>query len=129
MAGGDEAERDGLQQHAGGDEGFAAAAVGQGAGDELPEAPHGGVERGEHADPGDRQAGGGEQDREQAPGQPVVEVVDQAGLAGRGQRRFAEAGVGEDLPVGELGVQVVVAAVGAVRCGCGLEPGVAAGLA
>ena len=112
--GGDQADGDGLEQHAAGDQRLAADPVGQRAGDELAEPPHGGVERGEHADLADGQAGGGEQEREQAPGQAVVEVVDQPGLAGRGQGRLAEAGQGEHLPVGERGVQVVVAAVGAV---------------
>ena len=96
---------------------------------ELAESPDGGVERGEDADLADGQAGGGEQDREQAPGQAVVEVVDHAGLAGRGQRRLAKAGLDEDLPVGELGVEVVVAAVDAGCMGPRLEAGVAAGLA
>ena len=73
---------DGLGEHAAGDEPLAADPVGQRAGDELAEAPHGGVERGEDADAADGQAGGGEEDREQAPGEAVVEVVDQAGLAG-----------------------------------------------
>jgi hypothetical protein len=83
-----------------------------GAGGQLPEPPHGRVERGENPDAGDGQAGGGEQHREQAPGEAVVEVVHQTGLAGRGQRRFAHAGLGEDLPVGQIAVQVVVPAVG-----------------
>ena len=47
---------------------------------QLAESPHGGVERGEHADAADRQPGVGEEDREQTPGEAVVEVVDEAGL-------------------------------------------------
>ena len=70
----------GLGEHAGDDERFAAGAVGERTGDELPGAPHGGVEGGEHPDLTDAEPVGGEQHGEQAPGQAVVEVVDQAGL-------------------------------------------------
>ena len=45
-----------------------------------------------------RQPGGGEQHREQAPGQAVVEVVDHPGLAGGRHGRFGEGGPGEHLP-------------------------------
>jgi hypothetical protein len=73
-------ERGGLGEHAAGDEGFAADAVGEPAGVELAEAPGRRVERGEDPDASDGHAGGGEEDREQAPREPVVEVVDQPGL-------------------------------------------------
>ena len=126
---GDQGEGGGLDEHAGDDERLAADPVGPGAGDQLPEAPDGRVEGGEDADAADGQAGGGEQEREQAPGEAVVEVVHQPGLAGRGQRRFAHAGLGEDLPVGQLAVQVVVPSVGPGGVAAGLEAGVAAGLA
>src|SRR5664279_745555 len=48
-----------------------------------------GYSAGEDADLGDGDPGGGEEHREQPPGQAVVEVVDQPGLAGRGQCGFA----------------------------------------
>jgi hypothetical protein len=91
----------------------------------LAEPPHGRVDRDQDADAVDGDAGGGEQDWEQSPGQAEVEVVDQAGLAGRGQRWFGEGGAGEDLPVGQRTVMVVV---GVVVLGC-FQVGVAAGFA
>lgn len=83
---GEHAERGGLKEHAADDERLAADAVGEAAGDELPEAPHCGVEGCEDADAGHRQSGGGEVQRKQPPGEAVVEVVDQPGLGRRGQR-------------------------------------------
>ena len=73
-------ERDGLGEHAAGDEGFAADPIGESTGVELAQSPSGGVERGEDPDPADGDTGGGEEDGEQAPGEPVVEVVDEPGL-------------------------------------------------
>ncbi len=113
--GGHPGERGGLGEHAAGDEGFAADAVGEPAGVELAEAPGGGVEGGEDADASDREAGGGEEDGEQAPGEAVVEVVDQPGLRARRQRLVAERGEPEDL----AGRQPVVM--------CGAGGGVVAG--
>jgi hypothetical protein len=74
------------------------------AGGELGEAPNGGVERAVEPDLGQGQAMAGEQDREQAPGQAVVEVVHQSGLRRRRQGRFCDAGVGEDLRGGQVAV-------------------------
>jgi hypothetical protein len=65
----------------------------------------------------------GEQDGEQAPGDAVVEVVDQAGLAGGGQGRLGEAGQPGDL----AGAQVAAQVIGGGPVSRGLVPGVAAG--
>ncbi len=125
---GDHGQGERLQPHAGDDHPLAAPPVRQCTGGQLADSPHGRVQRREDADPADGQAGRGEQDREQPPGEAVVEVVDQPGLAGRGQGRFLEAGLDEHLPVGELVVQVVVASVGAGDVADGLETRVFAGL-
>ena len=124
----DQREGEGLEPHARDDQPLPAPPVGQGAGEQLPDAPHGRVERGQDADPADRQSGGGEQDREQTPGEAVVEVVHQSGLAGRGQGGLLEAGLHEHLTVGQLAVEVVVPAVGAGDVAGRLEAGVVAGL-
>ena len=73
------------------------------------------AEEGEQADLPHRQPRRREEERKEAPGEAVVEVVDQAGLARRGQRGLAEAGLGEHVAVAQLAVQVVVATVRA-RC-------------
>ena len=125
---GDSGQGEALQQHSRDDESLAAPPVGQGAGRELAQAPDRGVERGEYADSRDRQSGAGEQHREQPPGEPVVEVVDQPGLAGRGQGWFVKAGLGEDLPLAELCVQVRVPSVCPPAVLRRLELGVATGL-
>ena len=114
-----------MGEHAAGDQRLAADPVRQRTGDELAEAPHGGVDGGEHADAADGEAGVGEEDREQAPGEAVVEVVDEPGLRARRQRLLAERGEGEDLAGGELVVEGVVGG----DVGGGLVAGVAAGLA
>ena len=101
VAGGDQRQRGGLGEHAGGDEMLAAPPVRQCAGGQLAHAPHGRVHGDQDADAVDGHAGGGEQDWEQAPGQAEVEVINQAGLAGRGQCRVGEAGAQEDLLVAE----------------------------
>ena len=94
---GDPADRDGLGEHAADDEPLAADAVGECAGDELAEPPDRGVERGEDADAADGEPGGGEVEREEAPGEAVVEVVDEPGLAARRERRLREAREDEHL--------------------------------
>ena len=43
-------QRDGLEQHAAGDEGLAAEPVGQGTGDQLAQAPDGRIQRSQQAD-------------------------------------------------------------------------------
>jgi hypothetical protein len=78
--GGDQRDGGRLGEHATRDEGFAADPVGQPTRDELPETPHRGVDRGEHTDPCDRETGVREEDREESPREPVVEVVDEPGL-------------------------------------------------
>src|SRR6266540_2864592 len=103
----------------------AAIAVRRRPGGQLLEPPHGRVERGEGTDAGQREAGGGEQDREEAPGEAVVEVVDHTRLAGRGQGGFAEADQGENL----TGGQPAVMRAGGGDAGGGLVVGVPARLA
>ena len=51
------------------------------------DAPYARVERGDEADVADAGAVGGEEQRHEAPGEAVVEVVDQAGLRAGAQRR------------------------------------------
>ena len=91
---------------------------------ELPEAPHGRVEGGEDADAADGEPGVGEEDREQPPGEAVVEVVDQPGLRARRQRPVPEGGEREDLPGGQVAWWRAFGGVVG-----GLVAGVAAGLA
>src|SRR6266508_1584656 len=95
------------------DERFAAVAVGDRPGRELAESPDGWVERGEYPDLAQRESGGGEQQREQAPGEAVVEVVDHAGLRRRGQRGFAVADQRGDLSGGQVGAEGAVGGGGA----------------
>ena len=82
-AGGDRRDARPPAQHPADDERLAAHPIRQRAGDDLTDAPDGRVERGQHADLADREPGGREEQRQQAPGHPVVEVVDEAGLATR----------------------------------------------
>ena len=56
-------QRGGLQQHPADDEQFAAEPVRQRTREELAEAPYGRVERGQHPDPGHREAAAGKQER------------------------------------------------------------------
>ena len=91
------------------DRGTQSEQVGGDAGDE-PETPDRRVQEDQHADAGDAEAGCGKQDRVQAPGQAVVEVVDESGLAGRRQCRFLDAGEGEDLAPGQAVVRAAVSA-------------------
>src|SRR5579864_1021531 len=122
-AGGDQADRGGLHQHADGDEPFAADPVRQRAGSELPGSPDGRVQGRQDADLADGQAVAGVQDGEQAPGDAVVEVVDHAGLAGGRQGRFGEAGQPGHLAGGQVPTEVV----GGGHVSGGLVSGVAAG--
>jgi hypothetical protein len=67
----------------------------------LAQAPDGRIQRSQQADLADRQAAADEQQRQQAPGEPVVEVVDQAGLAAGRQRWLPQAGADNDFAGGE----------------------------
>ena len=71
---GDPGQRDGLKAHPGDDERFATDAVRQWTGDELPEAPHGRVQRDEHRNAGDGEPGCGEQHREQPQASPSLRL-------------------------------------------------------
>src|SRR5207248_9152958 len=70
---GDEPDGCCLSPHPRGDQPLAADAIGQRAGDELTGAPHRRIEGGENPNSGDGEAPAGEEDREDAPGQPVVQ--------------------------------------------------------
>ena len=74
-----------LRDHPADDQPFAADSVGGSPGDELAGTPDCRVDGSQDADPLDAQPGRGKQDREQSPGQTVVEVVDQICLADRRQ--------------------------------------------
>jgi hypothetical protein len=80
VRGGEQAERRGLEQHAGDDQRFAAGAVGPLPGQDLPGPPNRGVEPGDEPDLGSRGVVCGEEERDEAPGEGVVEVVDEPGL-------------------------------------------------
>jgi hypothetical protein len=121
----DQPDRHGLGPHAGRDQPLASHPVRQSLVIKLPNPPDGRVEGGQDADAADRQAVAGEQQREDAPGEAVVEVVDHAGLAGRGQGLLLEAGKQEDLPGG----QALVGSGRGVDVGGGLMFGEGAGLA
>src|SRR5207248_6521175 len=82
-----ESER--LDEHAGDDQRLAPDAVGPSACDDLADAPDGGIERGDEADLADTRSASGEVQRYEAPGEGVIEVVDQARLRARAQRRLA----------------------------------------
>ena len=64
-------------QHAARDQPLAPDVVGERTGAELAQAPDGGVDRRQDRDLVDAQTAGGEEEREEAPGHAVVEVVDQ----------------------------------------------------
>jgi hypothetical protein len=74
---GDEPDGGGLRPISGSDQPLAADPVGQSAGEELADTPHRRVEGGEDPDLRDRQSGAREEDRKDAPGEAVVEVVHQ----------------------------------------------------
>ncbi|MFK4101488.1 hypothetical protein ACI2L1_15665 [Streptomyces sp. NPDC019531] len=84
------------------------AAVGEVAGGDLAEAPEDGVQALDQSDRGEPEPVVGEEEREDAPGEAVVEVVDEAGLAGAAQRAVVPGGVGEG------GLQAAVLAGGQV---------------
>lgn len=88
-----------LEDHAESDEGFSAPSVGEPPGGELAETPDGGIERDEEGDLGDVQSCAGEEEREDAPGEPEVEIVHQSCLAGGGKGGLSPGRVGEDAGV------------------------------
>src|SRR3972149_6384942 len=71
---------------------------------DLGDAPDRRVDRHQQPDLAERQAGTGEEEREDAPGQAIVEVVDEAGLARRRERWIAECARGDDAPQAGAGV-------------------------
>ena len=93
-------QRDRLQQHPASDQGLAAEPIRQGTSDQLAEAPDGRIQRSQQADLGDGEAATDEQQGQQPPREPVVEVVDQPGLAAGRQGWLAEAGADKDFAGG-----------------------------
>ena len=73
-------ERDGLHEHAGDDERLAPDAVGPVAGRDLADAPDARVDGSDEADLGGARSLGGEKERNETPGEPVIEVVDESRL-------------------------------------------------
>src|SRR5713101_4745553 len=73
-------------------------AVAQGTGSDLQEAPGRWVDRLENADPLHAEAERGEEQREDAPAHPVVEVVHEPGLRGGEQVAVLERGERKDFP-------------------------------
>jgi hypothetical protein len=71
-------------------------------GHELAGSPDGRVEGGDQADPADSQALGGEEHRQEAPGDTVVEVVHQPGLVHGQEIPVSQGGVGEDPADGKV---------------------------
>ena len=79
---------------------------------DLADAPHGGVEASDQPDLSGARAVRGEEQRDDAPGQRIVEVVDEPGLRAGAQRRLPLGGVGEGLAHprrGRIRVGVVLA--------------------
>ena len=79
-AGDEQAERAGLDEHAERDQRLTAGVVGEPAGGELAEPPDGRVDGSDGADLRPAGAVRGQIERREAPGQRVVQVVDQPGL-------------------------------------------------
>ena len=79
-----------LDEHPGDDQRFAAGVVGEPAGQQLPGAPDGGVDGGDGSDLGDAGTVCGEVERDEPPGERVVEVVNEARLRARAQHRVRE---------------------------------------
>ena len=85
-----------LDHHAPRDEPFPADAIRQHAGRDLQQPPHDRVDGLDDSDPLDVEPVGAEEQRVEAPGHPVVEVVDQPGLAGGEEAHVAKRGHVED---------------------------------
>jgi hypothetical protein len=79
-----------LNDHAAGDQPLAPDPIGERPGDNLEESPYGGVDRLDDPDALDPQAIRREKQGIDAPGHPVVEVVDKARLAGGEEARVAD---------------------------------------
>jgi hypothetical protein len=98
------AERDhqqagGLGELPAGDQPLAADPVGERAGEQLPDAPHGRGDGDQQPDGAEVEPAEGEEHREQPPGHALVEVVDQPRLAGRRQGPVAPGREREHLPL------------------------------
>ena len=113
-----------LEEHPADDEALATDSIGEPAGHQLAEPPDRRIDRGQRADLGDAQTRRGVVDRQQPPGEAVVEVVHEPGLAGGGERRLAEAREREHPARREPAREVLAAGMGGR-----LVAGVAAGLA
>ena len=92
-------QRDALEHHAARNEPLSPDPVGESAGAELHDAPRCRVDEREHADLAQRQSRRGEEKREEAPREAVIQVVDESCLAGAGQRQVAPAGSHEEFVI------------------------------
>src|SRR3712207_6141360 len=91
IRGGQQGERCGLEQHAPDDERLASGAVGPVSGPDLSDAPDSGVEPSDEPYVARGCAVCDKEERHDAPGESVVEVVDQSRLRARSQRWVAKA--------------------------------------
>lgn len=121
-AGCHQAQSQPLESRAAGDEPLAPPPVDQGSGEELTQAPHRRVEGRQHAERATESPAEASKDREEAPRQAVVEVVDQTRLTGSRQGGLSERRLREHLPVREVAAQVVVTAVDTRDVSRALEP-------
>jgi hypothetical protein len=108
---GQQREGSGLGQHAGDDQRFSSDAVRPLSGQDLADPPDTRVQPGDEAHLRRRGAIGGQEERDDPPGQGVVEVVDQAGLRARSQLRPAIRRVGEHLGESRRSLVAVVVAL------------------
>ena len=93
MRPGEQEKRGGLEEHPSDDQPLAPHLVRPVPGPDLTDRPDRRVKSGDQSDLSGAGPAGGEVDRNQAPGQGVAEVVDQAGLRARAKRRLAIGGV------------------------------------
>src|SRR5215831_5862066 len=114
----DNGQADGLDEHAGYGGGLAADPVGEVSGGDHPGGPHERIQGLDVADAGDRDAVADQQDRQHDPDQAVVEVVDQPGLADRGQ-----GAVGPRDPPGDVAERGPRPGLAGVLAGLGAGPG------
>ena len=95
-----ETDADRLNPHARRDQPLAADAIRPRAGEQLGDAPGRRIDRGEGSDLREVHPRGCEQQREQAPGHAVVEIVDETGLADARQVLVEQGGAPEDFALG-----------------------------
>jgi len=79
--------------------------------EDLTDSPHGGVQASDEADLRSGRAVRSQKQRHHAPGERVVQVVDEAGLGASTQRRLAVGGLGECVTQGRRALVLVVPAL------------------